>query len=49
MAEILERYGYLIAAYAVALGALLGYGLHLARERRQLRRELSEGPPRDRG
>lgn len=45
----MEGYGYLIAAYALALGALAAYGLHLARERRRLRRALSERAARDRG
>ncbi len=41
--------GYVIAAYAVVGGSLLVYGLHLARERRGLRRELAEDPKRDAG
>lgn len=36
--------GFLIAAYALALGALLAYGLHLARERRRLLGELEHAP-----
>lgn len=32
--------GYLIAAYGVVVGALLGYGLWLQRQRRALGREL---------
>jgi len=41
--------GYAIAAYAVVAGALLLYGLHLARERRALRRSLGESPESRRG
>lgn len=35
--------GYVIAAYGVTLAALVAYGLHLARERRRLARELGGG------
>lgn len=31
---------YVIAAYGVTLATLVAYGLHLARERRRLAREL---------
>ena len=34
---------YVIAAYAVTVIILGGYGLHLSRERAALRRELSGG------
>lgn len=33
--------GYVIAAYAITLGTVAGYLLHLARERRRLARELA--------
>ena len=35
--------GYVIAAYAVTLGAVGADLLHLVRERRRLARELGEG------
>ena len=34
---------YLIAAYAVVLGGVIGYAGFLAKERRELRRALSQG------
>lgn len=34
---------YAIAAYAIVLATLAGYGLHLVRQRRALRRELEGG------
>lgn len=34
---------YVIAAYAIAIGAILGYTLRLVRERRRLERELGRG------
>jgi len=33
-----------IAAYTVVIGALVAYGVHLARERKQLRQALSKSP-----
>ncbi len=33
---------YAIAAYALVVGALVGYALHLFRERRSLRRQLGD-------
>lgn len=36
---------YLLAAYAVTLGALLGYALFVAREARALREEISRARP----
>jgi CcmD family protein len=37
--------GYVIASYAVVIGAVGGYLLHLARERRRLVRELGADHP----
>jgi hypothetical protein len=36
--------GYVIAAYAVVLGALVAYGVQLARERRRLGAALAKCP-----
>jgi heme exporter protein CcmD len=33
--------GYVIAAYGVVIGALIGYGLWVRAQRRALRRELA--------
>ncbi len=41
--------GYLIAAYALGVGGPLLYGLHLARERRALRRALRAPSERNPG
>lgn len=38
--------GYLIAAYVVGVGGLVGYLLWLVRERRALARELSDAGSR---
>jgi len=35
--------GYVIAAYAIALGAVASYWIHLVRERSRLSRSLGEG------
>ena len=35
--------GYVIAAYAVAIGAIALYFVHLVRERARLRKTLGEG------
>ena len=35
--------GYVLAAYAIAIGAVASYFVHLVRERARLRRDL-EGP-----
>lgn len=32
---------YVVAAYAISIGAVLAYGVQLARERRRLRRDLA--------
>ena len=48
-AETSSGLGYVIAAYAAVAGSLLAYGYHLARERRDLRRELSLEPQQDAG
>jgi heme exporter protein CcmD len=37
--------GYVIAAYAITIGAVGLYCAHLVRERRRLRRELDRGEP----
>ena len=34
--------GYVLTAYGIVLGTLGAYALHLERQRRALRRELSE-------
>ena len=36
---------YVIAAYAISIGAIVLYALHLGRERRRLARELDRGGP----
>lgn len=41
--------GYLLASYGLVAAALLLYGAHLLRERRQLRRSLGEFPESNRG
>lgn len=35
---------YVIAAYAIAIGAVAAYFVHLVRERRRLARELARPP-----
>jgi heme exporter protein D len=35
--------GYVIAAYAISIGAVAAYGIHLARERRALMGDLAQG------
>ena len=40
--------GYLIAAYALVVGALVAYGVQLARERTQLRRALAKSASHER-
>gem|GEM_PF-5217206 len=41
--------GYLIAGYAVVLGGVAGYALHLLRERRELQREIRRARTPDGG
>lgn len=41
--------GYVIAAYGITLVVLVGYGLHVSRERGRERARLATGRDRDTG